>query len=272
MEDTARNQGPQALRAFQRANSLYRETQQRVDGALVRLLGDGADKNPERAAAAVQAMTKGGKSTGDLKTLAQIKGATVKSGAWDEIAATMIRLGGQPANSQGRDFNPQTFVQWYADMSEPARALLFKPELRKSLDGFVAVNQRLMKVNALRNMSQTAGSLTSAGLVSALPLALFSPKAALGLGAEMIGTATIAKLWTNPEFVRLATGFSKAAATGNSAAAKSQIGRIAKLAATNPELREPIMALQQKLLSAVNDNFTAPIAASSPDQAQQNQQ
>jgi hypothetical protein len=129
-----------------------------IDGALTRLLGRDGQQSPEKAAAAVQAMTKGGKSTGDLKTLAQIRAATIKSGAWNEIASTLIRMGGQPANSPGRDFNPQTFVHWYADMSEPARAMLFgNSELRKSLDGFVAVNQRLQKVNALRNTSQHGG-------------------------------------------------------------------------------------------------------------------
>jgi hypothetical protein len=78
--------------------------------------------SPERAAAAVQAMTKGGKAGGDLfARWRRSRAATVKSGAWDEIASTLIHLGGQPANSEGRAFQPQTFVQWYADMSEPAR-------------------------------------------------------------------------------------------------------------------------------------------------------
>jgi hypothetical protein len=54
---------------------------------LTRILGKDGQLAPEKAAAAVQAMTKGGKSTGDLKTLAQIRSATIKSGAWDEIAS-----------------------------------------------------------------------------------------------------------------------------------------------------------------------------------------
>jgi hypothetical protein len=110
MQDTAAAQGPRAVAAFNRANNLYRQQQQLIETALTRILGKDGNLAPEKAAAAVQAMTKGGKSTGDLRTLAQIKAATVKSGAWDEIASTLIRLGGQPANSAGRDFNPQTFV------------------------------------------------------------------------------------------------------------------------------------------------------------------
>lgn len=276
MRNTAAAQGPKALHAFERANSLYRQQQQLVEGALARILGPDGQMSPERAATAVQAMTKGGKSTGDLRTLAQIRGATVKSGAWNEIAATLIRLGGQPANSAGRDFNPQTFVNWYADMSEPARALLFggsNNELRKSLDGFVAVNQRLMKVNALRNTSNTAANLTAAGTVGSMAMSLANPLVGAKLLTVMGGNYAMAKAWTNPAFVRLMTGYTKAVASGNQAAVRSQIGRLAKLAATNPDLREPLIALQQRLLT--NDNAPFGVAASgesNPDEEQRNQQ
>jgi hypothetical protein len=150
MRDTASAHGPRALRAFERANNLNRQNEELIQGALTRILGKDGNLPPEKAAAAIQAMTKGGKSTGDLKTLAQIRSATIKSGAWDEIASTLIHLGGQPANSEGRAFQPQTFVNWYADMAEPARRMLFKPELRKSLDGFVAMNQQLGRLKGAR--------------------------------------------------------------------------------------------------------------------------
>jgi hypothetical protein len=273
MRDSAAAQGPGALRAFERANGLNRQNEELVQGALARIIGKDGNLAPEKAAAAVQAMTKGGKSTGDLKTLAQIKAATMKSGAWNEIAATLIRLGGQPANSAGRDFNPQTFVHWYADMAEPARRMLFggsNNELRKALDGFVAVNQRLQNVNALRNTSQTAGNLTAAGTVGTMAAAITNPMLGAKLLGVMAGNYGMAKLWTNPGFVRLMTGYSKAVASGNNQAVKSQIGRISALAATNPELREPLMALQQRLLSAANDNVGR--VAASPQNDQTNQQ
>jgi hypothetical protein len=273
MRNTAASH-PGGLRAFERANNLNRQNEELVQGALTRILGPDGMLAPEKAAAAVQAMTKGGKSTGDLRTLAQIRGATVKSGAWNEIASTLIRLGGQPANSTGRDFNPQTFVNWYADMSEPARKMLFgggNEELRKALDGFVAVNQRLQKVNALRNTSQTAGNLTAAGTIGSLGFSVMDPT----VGAKMLGVMganyAMAKAWTNPAFVRLITGYSKAAASGNQAAVRSQIGRISALAATNPELREPLIALQHRLISA-NDNMFSAAASGEPDSQEKHRQ
>jgi hypothetical protein len=270
MKATAQAQGPGALKAFERANTMNRQNEEMIQGALSRILGPDGHLAPEKAAAAVQAMTSGGKSTGDLKTLAQIRAATVKSGAWNEIAATLIRLGGQPAGSPGRDFNPQTFVQWYANMSEPARAMLFgRSDLRQALNGFVAVNQRLQKVNALRNTSNTAGSVTAAGTVGTMAASLTNPLLGAKLLGVMAGNYGMAKLWTNPAFVRLMTGYSRAVASGNASAVRSQIGRIGKLAVSNPELREPLIALQHRL---ANDNFTSASAASQPDNRSDNNQ
>jgi hypothetical protein len=247
-----------------------------VQGALTRILGKDGQLAPEKAAAAVQAMTKGGKSTGDLKTLAQIKGATVKSGAWDEIAGTMIRIGGQPADSPGRGFDPATFVRWYSDMAEPARAMLFKPELRKTLDQFVAVNQRMANSNALRNTSNTAMASPSGTFSIPSAVALLFTGHPILAGGLIAGTAlksggeyTMAKVWTDPKFVQWATGYSRAVASGNPNAVKSQIGRIGTLATANPELREPLIALQQRLLSGVNDNAMRSAAASRPNSEEQ---
>jgi hypothetical protein len=279
MRTTAAQMGPGASRAFERANSLNRQNEQLVQGALTRILGKDGQMKAEQAAAAVQAMTKGGKSTGDLRTLAQIRAATVKSGAWGEIASTLIRLGGQPANSAGRDFSPQTFVNWYADMAEPARAMLFgRSDLRQALDGFVAVNQRLSKVNALRNTSNTAGGLVAAGTASAMT----APVTMLVLGHPMMAAITaategmtagggyaMAKAWTNPNFVRWATGYSKAVASGNPNAVKSQVGRLTQLATTNPDLKEPLQALLKRI---ANDNTVSRVAASpNADDNQKNQ-
>jgi hypothetical protein len=183
-----RANGPKAVAAFNRANNLNRQQQQLIQGSLTRILGKDGNLKPEAAASAVQTMTQGGKVGGDLKTLAEIKRATVKSGAWDEIASTLIHLGGQPAKSEGREFNPETFVNWYADMSEQARSLLFKPELRQSLDGFVAVNQQLSRLRGLKNNSNTTPTIIGAGVVSGGGVALMThPMALLAIAGGWSG-------------------------------------------------------------------------------------
>jgi hypothetical protein len=269
MRASAAAQGPKALRAFERANSFHAAKETRIEQGLVHILGNDGLLSAENAAERIRAMTKG--SRGDLARLAQIRASTIKSGAWDEIASFMIHMGGQPAKSEGRAFQPATFVNWYADMSEPARRMLFKPELRKALDGFVAMNQQLGRVRALNNNSNTGmlllggAQLLQAGkmLVSADLTGL-----AVQIGANAANYA-VGKLWTTPKAVSLLTGYGRALASGNQNAVKSQVGRLSKLAATNPELRAPISNL---LKSLANDNAVPSIAASSNPDAGQNQQ
>lgn len=277
MRATAQAQGPKALRAFERANTYHQQMETRIEDGLTRILGPDAKQNPERAAKAIQSMTMGGKATGDLKALAEIKASTTKGGGWDEIAGTLIRLGGKPADSPGRSFDPGTFVRWYSDMAEQARTMLFKPELRKALDQFVMVNQRLANSNALRNTSNTAlASPTGTWSMPAAFAALFTGHPfvaggiAVGTGVKAGTEYGMAKLWTSPTIVRWFTGYSRALASGNASAAKARVGALSKMAATNPQLREPIQALLSKI---ANDN--APqigTAVASPDQRPDQQQ
>lgn len=265
MRDTAASMGPRALSAFERANTLKAQGEQRIETALATILGPDAKARPELAAAAIQRMTQGGKAGGDLRALAQVRASTIKSGAWDEIASTLIHLGGQPAKSEGRAFEPATFVKWYADMAEPARRMLFKPELRESLDGFVAMNQQLSRVKGLANTSNS-GALVLAGAQLLQLGKMIMSADVTGIGIQLGANALnygLAKAWTTPAFVKLLTGFGRSVASGNENAVRSQMGRLAKLATTNPELRQPI----ESLLRSLNDNAPIPgQIAASPDQ------
>ena len=266
MRKTAASIGPRQLKEFERANSFFAAKEARVEEALVRILGNDAKASPEKAALAVQAMTQGGKSTADLKRLAQVRASTIKSGAWDEIAATMIRMGGQPAKSSGREFSPSTFVNWYSDMAEPARAMLFKPALRKELDRFVAANQQLSRVKGLANSSNTAPVVFGGSAILTAATAITNPLLGVQMGATIAANHALGKLWTNQPFVNWATGYTKALASGNQNAVKSQMGRLTKLATTNPELRDLIQTLVR---NTANDNVGSQAAADSMGENQQ---
>jgi hypothetical protein len=62
MRTTAAQMGPRASRAFERANTLNRQNEELIQNSLTRILGQDGKMSPEKAAAAIQAMTKGGKS------------------------------------------------------------------------------------------------------------------------------------------------------------------------------------------------------------------
>lgn len=283
MEDTARQRGPAALNALQKFNSFYENGRLTIDNALSQFLGkelnnQGAMSGAEAAAAKVQALAKSGRGSADFQTLAALRSATQKSGVWGDIASTLIRLGGKPAGGEGREFSPQTFVNWYAGMTNDSRNLLFGGEnsqLRQSLDKFVAVNKQLSKLKALSNTSNTASTLLGGELLLGVSDAVTRGDIhGLGMaGAQVAGSYGMAKLWTWPTFVNWATGFSRAAASGNANAVKSQVGRLTRLATTNPTVRGEIVSLQQRLISALNDNAPqAGSAVASPDQGPQQQQ
>lgn len=212
MRATAESISPRALRSFERANNLNREVETRIQDGLTRILGNDGMRNPEAAARRVQEIITSNKAGSDLNLVSQIRSSTVKGGGWNDIAGTVIRLMGQPANSEGRAFDPSVFVKSYADMSEPARNLLFGSlrnsrgetnALRSALDDFVAVNQRLSSRDTLRNTSPTGPILTGVGTVTALGTDITH----LAIpGATAFG---LAKLWTNPGFVRWATGYNR---------------------------------------------------------------
>jgi hypothetical protein len=287
MRNTAAAQGPQALRKFERANDLYRDGQQRIDGALTRILGDDSKLNPEAAAAALQTISKSGRGSGNLKQLGEIRASLMKGGDWNDAASALIRLGGQPAGAEGRQFNPKTFVDWYSGMTEPARNLIFggpNKELRQELDKFVQVGQQLAKSKGLVNTSNTAPSFIGAGFLGGLgttgALGFFHPAtwlatATLGLGAA--SNNVMARLWTRPGFVRWATGYTKMLAGAERAGnavdptkVKTQVRLLEKVATADPAITQDALKLRSLILGA-NDN--AKLAASpNPDSEQQNQQ
>jgi hypothetical protein len=285
MRSTAAAQGPRALRAFERANNINAQVEQRIEGALTRLLGDNARNSPEAAGAAIQAIARSGRGSANIQMLTAMRNSMRKGNEWNEVASSMISLMGQPANSAGREFDPQVFVRSYADMSEQARHLLFgdggRAELRKALDGFVAVSQRLAGSNALRNTSNTAPVAIGAGTIGVVAAkvggALTDPGTALaalfGLGATAGANYAMGRLWTSPQFVRWATGYTRLARTGSANGLRSHIGRLSGMAARNPAIAQDLTGFQQLLMRAINDN--APMAgrvAASPNERPDQQQ
>lgn len=262
MRATAASQGPRALQLFERANTLNRDVETRIEQSLVPIVGNDSRQAPERAAAYIQSLATGGRVSSNLNQLAAVRASLVKGGHWDDVSSGLIRLGGQPANSPGRSFDPQTFIRWYSDLPEQARSIMFagrNGQLRQSLDNFVSVAQRLANTNALRNTSNTTpgrlGAGAVGGLAGAAATGMVHPITALLAAGGMAGTAAanlgIAKLWTNPGFVRWATGYTRSTlgrlGTASAAAIASQRARLGELARSSPDLADAIGNLDHRL-------------------------
>lgn len=244
MKAAAAAQGPKALRAFERANTLYKQGQDRIDGALAKILGDDGKKSAESAAAKLQAIAKEGRSSSDLSLLASVR-KSLPAEEWGQVQNALIRLAGQPMNKSGRDFDPGVFARTFKDMDPAAKNLIFgKGELRQNLDEFTGVLESLGKVSALRNTSNTAGQvLTGLGFstIGGVP----------ALAGQMATTYSLAKLWTNPRFVKWASGYTRmakaAAASGGQPNVGKQMELLKKVAAAEPVIAQDVLGLQRYL-------------------------
>lgn len=255
MRATAQAAGDGALTKFERANNLNRAVEQRIDGALTSILGRDGVQSPERAAGKLRSMIMSGKSTADFKQLAEIR-RSMPAAEWGEVSGAMIRLMGQPAKSEGRDFSADTFVRTYADMTEPAKNLLFgggNSELRKNLDQFAEVVGDVAGSNSTRNTSNTAMGI--AGLIG------FGAGGVPGLVGQAVGSYGAAKLWTHPPFVRWATGYAKmlkkAEGSGSAPAAaaiKAQLGHLDRITKGGGPVSADIIVFRDYLSNAVSQS------------------
>lgn len=273
MRATAAAQGPEALRRFERANTLYRQGQERIDNALSAILGNDLNKPQEAAGKLFETISKGNAGSSNIKLLRDIR-KSLSPDEWGDVASSLIHVMGQPKNSAGREFSPQTFIDVYGDMSEGAKNLLFgdrgRQELRANLDEFAGLMGNLAKNNSLRNTSNTAPALAASGVVSGVASTLLSPILGLKLAGGAVANYQLAKLWTNPKFVKWATGYTKmvngAARSGmqpNTQQFAVHSRLLERIAAAEPAIANDIGALQQRLQQAFGG--TQPLAAEEPN-------
>ncbi len=251
MEATAQAQGTAAFRAFKTANDTYKAGQEKLERVWTSLLGKDGERTPEAAAGFIQRITKEGKGSGDLAQIAELR-RTLKPDEWGQVSNGLIRLMGQPANSAGREFSPQTFTRVYADMSAEAKNLLFggsNKALRQNLDEFAQVVERIAKNDSTRNTSNTAMGI--AGMTG------FGLGGAPGVLGQAMFSYGAAKLWTSPQFVRWATGYSKmlagAARNGGQikgTAFQGQMDALSRIAANDTVIAADALGLQRQLSAA----------------------
>jgi hypothetical protein len=199
MKATATALGPDALRKFERANTLNRQKEERLEKALVSILGKDGTNPAERAAKLIDTISLNNSGTADIKKLAEIR-KSIPGDEWDSVSSSMIRLMGQPLNKESRDFSPQTFLTAFKNMDPAAKNIIFgKSDLRKELDGFANAMEGLATVQNSGNPSGTARVVNM----------LFGLTNVGTLGAQALTANVVSRLWANPRFVQWATGYTK---------------------------------------------------------------
>lgn len=204
MKLAAETAGPDAIKAFQRANNYYAAGTRRIDTALTKITNAAT---PEKAYDEVLKLATADSPRGSTRILAQIKESLPKE-EWSTVAATMIRkLGEAPpgvrAASQTTDaldsfaeFSPATFLTKWEKMDKGAKLVLTSGNIpqaaRRELDDLALTAKRY------KERPVSTGSSISNNLMQYLTLAIGS--GAIGLTKTALlagGTFLSAKALTN---------------------------------------------------------------------------
>ena len=225
IESAAKAAGPKQYSRWKRANDNYKAGVARIKDVLEPVLGKADQQTPEKAAAIVQRISRGGRATSDIKQLIGMR-KSLKNDEWNEVTSGVQRLLGQPLNSAERSFDPKTYFQNYISMSPEAKNLLFgNGALRAEMDKFSGVMENIATRKAARTIDSGgmgAGMAGSAMLTTALGALAGTAEggmtaaaaAATALAVKTIGEMAIAKLWTSQRFVRSATNYVRAVEQG----------------------------------------------------------
>ena len=203
MEAAANAAGPDATRAFNRANAYTRAGHQRIEGTLQTIAGK--DTAEQVYLATVR--------PSELKEGASTINAVLRSMEPEErksVTATVIRRMGQALPGQqdnlGDQFSSQRFLTAWNNISPEARLTLFPDAgLRDSMDQIAkASNMVKQGSKVFANPSGTAPALSNQLSRWTMAGAIITghPGLAAGFGALLAGTNLTARLLTNPDFVR----------------------------------------------------------------------
>jgi hypothetical protein len=256
MEAAAKAAGPDTARAFQRANSFYKEKADIIDDYL-----DSVSKKaaPEDVFKWAMQGRDGASRIGAVRN-------SLKPPEWRiAVSAFMKRLGHAKSSSQddlGDVFSTETFLTNWNNLDTSAKDALFRgvdefKSLRKDLDTVAAATSRIREGSTvLQNPSGTAprilnvgGSLASMGGGVALASGGAFPVLSAALLAGPGLNNAVARMLTHPKVVNWFARSTKM----NELHIPSLLVRLEQIAKEEPEMKEPIRQYVETLKSGFVD-------------------
>lgn len=243
LEGAAKQQGPAATAAWNRANTYTRAGMDRLD-----TISSVIDKNggPEAVFQAAISGTKEGATT--LRAVMQ----SVPEGTQKIVSSTVLRRLGRATpgkqNDLGEKFSTETFLTNWNSMSPQAKAVLFDrygPDFRQNMDQIAKVTDNLRQGSKVfQNPSGTAQASIQYGTAGAALMSVLTGNVgtAAAIGTGVAASNLSARLLTNPNAVRWLAQRTKAPVTA-----------IPAMAAQALQSRDPdLQALGQQLQQAQN--------------------
>ncbi len=247
MKAAAAAKGPEALKAFERANAYYSKGLDRIDGALSKILK--ADTSEENIFESLVSSASGKLKSASSQRLEQIR-RSVSPEEWGSVASTLIRRMGKV--SDDAEFSVSRFATSYRNLSPQAKATLFdragNMELRSALDSLFRVADYTREVEKLANTSGTGRNIIGAVLTAMGFGGVFAPKVAGAAAVSVMGATAAAKLMFSPSFVRLIVKGPRFVQPG--AGTQAYLARLNAFASANPELAPAVRDLTARLQPA----------------------
>ena len=163
--------GPDAVKAFERANKFYRAGQARIDNVIKDVANA---KSPEIAYNKIVGMTLDNSPRGSVKALTQLKKSLPKE-EWSTVSSTILKkLGDTSAGRAGAEgttaFSASSFLRNWNKMSNPAKTVLTSgnvpQSVRRELDDLATTVARFKGAGGERNFSNTGTIITTAALTA----------------------------------------------------------------------------------------------------------
>jgi hypothetical protein len=215
LEEAAKTGGPEAYKAWKRANDFYRGGSKRIDETLSKVTGaDGGTAAYRR----IENLLLEGNVKQSTNQIMQLK-KSLPTDDFNTFKSTLIsRLGRAKPGAQsteGDRFSPATFLTNYNRMSPTSRKVVFgglDPELKK----LASVVEMSKDAVAQFNTSRTAPALTSQAILAGLGSMVVSPSTMIGI---YVANKAGAAVMTNKTFLKALN-----------AAAKKDMGPLQRLA------------------------------------------
>lgn len=163
--------GPDAVKAFERANKFYRAGQARIDN----VIKDVANAKTETSAYnKIVGMTLDNSPRGSVKALTQLKKSLPKE-EWSTVSSTILKkLGDTSAGRAGAEgttaFSASSFLTNWNKMSNPAKTVLTSgnvpQSVRRELNDLATTVARFKGAGGERNFSNTGTIITTAALTA----------------------------------------------------------------------------------------------------------
>jgi hypothetical protein len=236
-----------AVEAFRRADSLWKDRIQYIDKTLEPLIGKG--RSGESILSTVEGYMRDKGNAAQLRRVLRSMDANELGDVQATIVERMSKSTPGAQNATSDAFSPDTFLTNWNKLTPQAKDVMFQGELRTNLEQIARVAEGIKKTGRYANPSNSGGVV---GWLLTTGAAGIDPTSAISFaGAQYLN----GRLMTSPAFTRW---LARAPKTNDPNAISAYSKQLGKIATTQPAIAADVKALQ----SALSDAFSqAPMRA-----------